>query len=215
MEEYKDLEYLSERARELLDRQISSFRANHTKAGTIIAIIAIFVPVFLFIVEKAAFVLQLLAIIPIIVLGYALILMIEILRSQKLDQGFNEDQFDKLVNDKYENILLYEIGAKKCSFKDNQIITGKQNKRFNRGINITIFAILFSFAILIGNIFIDPKKSNIMEKTEKTTTESIKETVPDTTKTKDRVIPNVPKEERTQLNEGVDTKIGKKKPLND
>jgi hypothetical protein len=58
MSEFKDLEFLSDRARELLDRQIASFRTNHSKAGIIIAIIAIFVPIFLFVVEKAAFIIQ-------------------------------------------------------------------------------------------------------------------------------------------------------------
>lgn len=154
MSDFKDLEFLSERARELLDRQIDSFRVNHAKAGTIIAIIAIFVPIFLFIIEKSSFIIQLLAIIPILIFGYALILMIEILRSQKLGQGFNEDQFNKLVNDRYENILLYEIGAKTGSVKDNQKITHKQNKRFNKGLNLTIISIFLSFIMLIASIFI-------------------------------------------------------------
>lgn len=215
MSDYKDLEFLSERARELLDRQITSFRANHAKAGSIIAVIAIFVPLFLFVVEKSCFVIQLIAIIPIIVLGYALILMIRILKAQKLDQGFNEEQLEKLVNESYENILLYEIGAKKDSFKDNQEITEKQNKKFDRGLNLTIIAIFLSFSILIGNIFIEPKKCNDMAKTEKTNTDTKKEPTPDTTKTKSRVIPSVPKKERTQLNEGVDPKIDKTKKLHD
>lgn len=218
MPDYKDLEFLSERARELLDRQIESFRVNHAKAGTIIAIIAIFVPLFLFIIEKAAFVIQLIAIIPIIVLGYALILMIEILRSQKLDQGFNEEQFGKLVNDSYENILLYEIGAKTGSVKDNQEITNKQNKKFNKGLNYTILSIFLSFLILIGSVFVKPKSNNNMtekEKTENTKNETKKEPTPDTTKNKTRVIPIVPKNERIQINEGTDSKIDKSKKLND
>jgi hypothetical protein len=52
------------------------------------------------------------------------------------------------------------------------------------------------------------------ENTEKTKTPS-KKTTPDTSKTKDRVIPVIPKEERSQLNEGVDPKIDTSKKSND
>lgn len=52
------------------------------------------------------------------------------------------------------------------------------------------------------------------EKTEKTNVPE-KPVNTDTSKTKDRVIPSVPKEERTQLNEGKDKKISPDKKLND
>ncbi len=213
MGDYKDLEFLSERARELLDRQIASFRATHAKAGSIIAIVAIFVPFFLFIVEKSAFIIKLLSIIPIIGLGYSIILMIEILKTKKLDQGFNENQLDRLVNEDYENILLYEIGAKKSSFSDNQKITEKQNNKFNKGLNSAIIAIFLSFILLIISIFVEPNNKITMSKeNSKTIT---KETKPDVSKTKVRVIPIVPKKDRTQLNEGKELKIKNDKKLND
>lgn len=154
MQDLKDLEFLAERSRELLDRQITSFRATHTKAGSIIAVVAIFVPLFLFIIEKSAIVIKIASIIPIALLCYSIVLMIEILRTKKLDQGFNESQLDKLVNESYENILLYEIGAKKDSFTDNQVITEKQNRNFNNGLSYTIAAIFLSFGLLILSIFV-------------------------------------------------------------
>jgi len=217
MSDYKDLEFLSERARELLDRQITSFRATHAKAGSIIAIVSIFVPLFLFIIEKSAFIIKLFSIIPILGFGYSIILMIEILRTKKLDQGFNVNQLGRLVNESYENILLYEIGAKKDSFTDNQEITENQNKKFNKGLNFTIAAIFLSFALLITSIFVEPNKSSTMSEKEKTENPSPapKETAPDTSKTKDRVIPTVPKEERAQLNEGIDPKSDTCKKLNE
>ncbi|MEI7422424.1 MAG: hypothetical protein WCK18_10030 [Prolixibacteraceae bacterium] len=218
MSDLKDLEFLAERARELLDRQITSFRATHAKAGSIIAVVAIFVPLFLSIIEKSVFIIKVFSIIPIVLLCYSLVLMIEILRQKKLDQGFNESQFDKLVNKSYEDILLYEIGAKKDSFTDNQVITESHNRKFNYGLSYTITAIFLSFALLTLSIFVEPKKTTTMsenEKTENTNNVISKETTPDTSKTKDRVIPSVPKEERTQLNEGKDIKISSSKKLND
>lgn len=204
MKNLRDLEFLADKARELLDRQISSFRATHAKAGSIIALSTIFVPIYIFVIEKAAGIIQILSIIPILLLGYSLILMIQILKTKRLDQGFNEDQFDKLINKKYEKILLYEIGAKKASIKDNQLITAGQNKKFNKGLNFTIAAVLFSFLLLFTNVFINPpNRLKMSEKEKKEKTDPKKEPSQDQ-QTKSRTIPSVPKEERIQLNEGKD-----------
>lgn len=154
MADYKDLEFLAEKAKELLDRQIDSYRTNHTKAGTIIGISSVFIPIFLYIIEKSASIIKILSIIPIIGFLYSMILMINILRSRPLDQGFNQYQFDQLVKQDYESILLYEIGAKKDSITDNQKITESQNRKFNRGLIITVISIFFSISLLILNLTI-------------------------------------------------------------
>ncbi|HED06208.1 MAG TPA: hypothetical protein ENI61_05945 [Ignavibacteria bacterium] len=154
MPDYKDLEFLAERAKELLDRQISSYRTNHTKAGTIIGISSVFIPIFLFIIEKSSTIIQIISIIPILIFLYSIILMINILRSRDLDQGFNQEQFDRLVKQDYESILLYDIGAKKDSISDNQIITERQNRRFNKGLIATVIAIFISISLLITNLLL-------------------------------------------------------------
>ena len=204
MKNLRDLEFLADKARELLDRQIGSFRATHAKAGSIIALAVIFVPIYIFVIEKAADIIQVLSIIPILFLVYSLILMIQILKSKKLDQGFNEDQFDRLINKKYEKILLYDIGAKKASIKDNQLTTTEQNRKFNQGLNFTIAAVLLSFLLLLTNVFIKPQNRLTMsEKEKREKTDPKREPSPEP-QTKSRLIPSVPKEERIQLNEGKD-----------
>ena len=216
MSDYKDLEFLADRVRELLDRQISSYRTNHTKAGTIIGISSVFIPVFLFIIEKSPKIIQLLALIPIVIFLYSIILMINILRSRKLDQGFNQNQFDKLVNQDYEKILLYEIGAKKNSITDNQKITDKQNNRFNRGLIATVIAIIFSITLLLSNLIINQNNNTMSDETKNETPQTPNDGESDVSKTTDRVIPDVPKDERMPLNEGYEPKIdSSKKKLND
>jgi K+-sensing histidine kinase KdpD len=217
MSDYKDLEFLAERVRELLDRQISSYRTNHTKAGTIIGISSVFIPVFLFIIEKSPKPIQLLSIIPIAIFLYSIILMINILRSRMLDQGFNQHQFDKLVKEDYETILLYEIGAKKNSITDNQKITEKQNKKFNRGLIATVVAIFISITLLLSNLIINQNTSTMSDKTNQETTQTPNDGESDVSKTTDRVIPDVPKDERMPLNEGYEPKINSssKEKLND
>jgi hypothetical protein len=214
MKEERELEFLTERARELLDRQIDSYRSNHAKAGTIIGASAIFIPIFLFIIEKSPIIIQLLSAIPIILFLVAIIMMFIVLHSKKLDQGFNQNQFTKLVNWKYKRILLYEIGAKTSSITDNQKITFRQNRIFNRGLIITIIAIILSIILLFSNSII--KQPETMDKKTKQTTETTKDKELDVKKTKANEIPIVPKEERMILNEGAELKdIKNRKSLHD
>lgn len=154
MNDERDLEFLAERARELLDRQIGSYRTNHAKATTIIGISALFVPIFIFVVENSNMIIQIIAIVPIVLFGCSICFMLKVLSAQKLSQGFNEEQFSRLVNVDYENILLYEIGAKLDSFKDNQKIIKKQNDQFATGLVFTKVAIFLSLSLLlVGNLF--------------------------------------------------------------
>ena len=124
--------------------------------------------------------------------------------SQQLYQGFNQKQFDNLVNQDYESILLYEIGAKKDSISDNEAIVEKQNKLYNKGLIATIIAILLSILLLITSVLIN--NNSTMTKTT-TTTQTSKEVKPEVLKTKARVIPQVPQKERMPLNEGYEHKI--------
>lgn len=197
----KDLEFLAEKAKELLDRQIESYRSNHTKAGTIIGISAIFIPVFMFVIDKTSPIIQLLSILPLLGFGYSLYIMLKVLHSTPLDQGFNPEKFDELVNEDYEDILLYEIGAKRDSFIDNEIISQRLTRKFNRGLRTTIFAIALSMLLLFGNIIINNKNNFTMAKKSK------QQTTTSSDKKKTRVIPSVAKKDRTQLNEGLVPKI--------
>jgi len=202
MTDYKDLEFLAERAKELLDRQISSYRANHTKAGTMIGICSINVPIFLFIIEKSPLIIQILAVIPIMIFLYSIIQMIMILRSDQLYHGFNQDQFDELIKQDYESMLLYDIGAKKDSITDNQDVTKKQNKRFNRGLKATVLAIFLSITLLAANMVNNTNNKTMEKKANTVTTEAAKDKKPDVSTIKARVIPQVCKEARMVLNEG-------------
>lgn len=210
-ENHKNLEFLAAKAKELLDRQISSFRSNHAKASSVIAAIAIFIPVFFFVIEKSIFIIQLFSIILVGLMAISIINMIGILRAKKMDQGFNADQFDKLVNENYEDVLLYEIGAKRDSCINNEKITEKQNRKFNIGLNYLITAIFLSFLILIANVLTKTKFYKNMSKNEDSKKEqpvSLEKNEP-----KMKVIPKVPKNERAQFNEGKEEQ--KKKNLND
>lgn len=47
MEEMKHLEFLTSKSMQLIEKQVSSYRQQHSYAGTIIGVIALFIPFFL------------------------------------------------------------------------------------------------------------------------------------------------------------------------
>lgn len=158
MEENKDLEFLASKSSELLDKQINSYRQKHSNAGTIITVLALFIPFFLSGLDNSFNSIKLFAILPIGLLLWAIILLIQVLRTKPLDQGFHVDQFDELINKKHEEILLYEISANKSSFKDNEKVTENQNNKFNRAIQLTVISIILSTTLLLLNEFFKPQE---------------------------------------------------------
>jgi len=161
MEEIKDLEFLAQKSGELLDKQINSYRQKHSNSGTIITVLALFIPFFLSGLDNSYSLVRLFAIIPIGLLLWAIILLIQVLRTKPLDQGFHIDKFDELVNKSHEEILLYEIGANKSSFKDNEKTTADQNNKYNRAIQLTVISIILSTALLLVNEFCKPQPEAI------------------------------------------------------
>ena len=190
--EYKDLEFLVQKSQELLNKQISSYRQKHSNSGIIITVLALFIPFFLSGLGKSNEIIKYLSIIPIFLLIWTIMSFIKVLKTKSLDQGFHPDKFDKFVNSKYEEILLYEIGANRDSFVDNQLITEKSNQKYDLGIKLTLISIIISTGLLLANNFIEPE-----EKQQKVLIINCKKM----SKEKPRVIPTVKPTDRVNLNE--------------
>ena len=159
--EIKDLEFLAEKSKEFIDKQISAYRHKHANAGSVIAIIALFIPFFLNGLSDSFLLVKIFAIIPIGLFLIAIKYLLDVLKTKSLDQGFHPDTFDSLVNkNNYEEVLLYEIGANRCSFKDNEKITLQANKKFNFGLRVTLISVFVSIIILGFNIFFKPENKN-------------------------------------------------------
>ena len=204
-----DLEFLASKSNDFIDKQISSYRHKHSNAGSIITIITLFVPFFLNGLDNSYLFLKICSIIPVIVLLWAIILFINILKTKSLDQGFNVSKFDELINKSYEEILIYEIGANKSSFIDNQKILDKTNISYFFAIKLTVFAIMFSSLLLLTNNFLKTE----VEKITKVEIIKTKNMIPENdnpnvgrnnetpSTTPDRSIPYVPPTDRTNLND--------------
>lgn len=155
--DFKDLEFLAGKSKEMIEKQVSAFRQKNTYAGTIMGMAALFIPFFLSGMNDSYFVIQLLSIIPVVLMIWAILIMLSILRTQPLDVAFKVEKFNELINEKYENILLYEIGANTSSFIDNRHISEKANNKYNFGVKLTIAALLLSVSLLLINKFYKPE----------------------------------------------------------
>lgn len=202
-----DLEFLASKSSELIEKQISSYRHKHSNAGTIITIITLFVPFFLNGLDNSNIIFKICSILPFIILLWAIILFINILKTKSLDQGFSVNKFDELINKSYEEILIYEIGANRSSFIDNQKILDKTNVNYFFAIKLTVFAIMFSSLLLLINNFFNTEKvikvdiinpKNMIQENDNPNVDRNDET-PNTSP--DRSIPYVPPTDRTNLND--------------
>lgn len=214
MDDLSDLKFLADKSKEFIDKQISSYRQKHSNSGTIIGIISLFIPFFLNGLSDAYLTINLLSIIPVGLFIYAVILLLGVIRSKPLDQGFSVDKFYDLANENnFEKVLLYEIGANKSSFKDNEIILEEANSDFNLGVRLTIISILISIGLLMTNKFFKPNEKEKIYKVEITKSKNMTEENSSNnsgsgnsnqSSQTTRDIPVVPPQDRTRLNEGVE-----------
>ena len=63
MEDLKDLEFLAEKSKEFIDKQISAYRQKHSNAGSVIAIIALFIPFFLNGLDESFLIIKLISVV--------------------------------------------------------------------------------------------------------------------------------------------------------
>lgn len=206
--ENSDLEFLASKSNEFIEKQINSYRHKHSNSGAIITIITLFVPFFINGLDNSILILKICSILPVTMLIWAIILFINILKTKSLDQGFSVNKFDELISKSYEEILIYEIGANRSCFIDNQKILDKTNVNYFFAIKLSVSAIILSSLLLLTNNFIKKKEEvtkveiikpkNMILESDNPNVERNDET-PSTSP--DRSIPYVPPTDRTNLND--------------
>ena len=158
-DDIRHIEFLANKSKDFIDKQISAYRQKQSNSGSIMAIISLFIPFFLSGLDDAYTCVKLISIIPIGLFVYGIFSFIEVLKSRPLDQGFHTNKFQELANlNDFKKVLLYEIGANQSSFNDNTAKVDKANNSFDRGIKVTTVAVLFSIGLLLTNKFFKPAK---------------------------------------------------------
>ena len=159
MEDLKNLEFLAVNSKEIIEKQVDSYRQQHTYAGTIIGATALFIPFFLGGFDGTSQVVQFISIIPIAFFILSILLMLSIFRTKPLDQAFNVTKYKDLREKTYKEILLFEIEANVHSYTINTIVTEPGNRRYSKGVSLTIVALLSSIVLILANKFVTINKA--------------------------------------------------------
>lgn len=158
-DDLRTLEFLATNAREIIEKQVSSYRQQHSYAGTIIGFTVLFIPFFLNSLNGSNTVLQFISIVPIVFFISAILLMLSIFRGKPLDQALSVAKYPKMIKQSYKEILLFEIDANTTAYLKNKPVTFKGYKRYSQGIGLTTIAILIAIILLLSNSFITIKKT--------------------------------------------------------
>jgi hypothetical protein len=153
-EDLRHLEFLAVNSKEIIEKQVDSYRQQHSYAGTIIGFTVLFIPFFLNSLDGSNQILQFISIVPIAFFISSILLMLSIFRGRPLDQALSVEKFQKLIKKSYKEILLYEIEANKVCYVKNSSVTIKGNKRYLQGVGLTTIAILICIILLLSNSFI-------------------------------------------------------------
>jgi hypothetical protein len=157
-EDLRSFEFLALNSKEIIEKQVSSHRQQHSYAGTIIGFTVLFIPFFLNNLAASNQILQLISIIPVALFIGSILLMLSIFRGKPLDQALSVSKYKELLSKSYKEILLYELDANKASYVKNNSITQKGNKRYSQGIALTTIAILISITLLLVSTFMSIEK---------------------------------------------------------
>jgi len=157
MEDLKQLEFIATNSKEILDKQVDSYRQQHSYAGTIIGITALFIPFFLSSLGAFHFI-RFVSVIPIALFIWAILLLLNLFKTKPLDQAYNVEKYQELLTNTYKEILLSEIEANLQSYNKNKIITEKGNKNYIRAMKLITIALLFSIVLIFTNQFFKIEK---------------------------------------------------------
>lgn len=153
-EDLRNLEFIAINSKENIEKQVDSYRQQHSYAGTIIGFTVLFIPFFLNSVDVSNQLLQFISIVPIALFITSILLMLSIFRSKPLDQALSTEKYETLMNKSYKEILLFEVEANKNSYIKNSTLTLRGNKRYSRGVGLTTIAILIAILLLLANSFV-------------------------------------------------------------
>jgi len=170
-EDLRHLEFLAVNSKEIIEKQVDSYRQQHSYAGTIIGFTVLFIPFFLNSLDGSLQILEFITIVPIACFIISILLMLSIFKGKPLDQALSVEKYQTLIQKSYKEILLFEIEANKVSYIKNGTITRKGNKRYSIGVGLTTIAIMIAIMLLLSNSFIAieklPTKVQVVNTTQK------------------------------------------------
>ncbi len=107
MEDLKNLEFLASNSKEIIEKQVDSYRQQHSYAGTIIGVVVLFIPFFLSSFDNTFKITQYISILPIALFIWAILSMLSIFRTKPLDQAFSAAKYQDFLNKSYKEIYCF------------------------------------------------------------------------------------------------------------
>ncbi|MEO5943264.1 MAG: hypothetical protein ABIP30_17075 [Ferruginibacter sp.] len=164
MEDLQHLEFLAVNSKEIIEKQVDSYRQQHSYAGTIIGATALFIPFFLSGMDGNIQVIQFISVVPIALFIWSILLLLSIFRTNPLDQAFTVSKYKDFLNKSYREILLHEIEANVHSYNMNVKITGRGTKRYASAVRLATIALIISIVLMMANKFFVLKNEHIKVK---------------------------------------------------
>ncbi|MDI1318174.1 hypothetical protein [Flavobacterium sp.] len=164
MEDLKHLEFLAVNSKEIIEKQVDSYRQQHSYAGTIIGATALYITFFLSGMDGNIYITQIVSVIPILLFIWAILLLLSIFRTKPLDQAFSTIKYQKLMDKSLKEILLFEIQANIHSYNLNVLVTERIGKHYNFAIKLVTIALISSFVLMMTNKFITIDKEPVRVK---------------------------------------------------
>lgn len=166
----KTLEFLVYKSRDLLQEQLKSYESANSKAGVLISISALLIPIAVTFISSSntILVIKYLTILPTVLMIFALIFLLKVLMPKGLDHGFNFEQFENQLDVGYENLLLYEIGSNKSSYSGNEPKVNSQNKNFKTGVKLIFSSAILILLLVTSSLFVTNNNSEPITKERKT-----------------------------------------------
>lgn len=213
----KNLEFLVLKSKELIQEQLKSYENSTNKSGILISISTLFIPLAITFISdnNSCLLVKILFVVPIGLTIVALIFLLKVLKPKELSHGFNIDQFESQVDKSYDELLLFEIGANKSSYKDNSKVITTHTSYFKKGVSFIFAGSIFIFLLITLNLFLENLEDkkfdkiyinelNIKKMTETTsnTENQGNQSQQSTQQVQPTVIPDVPRTQRAIIEKG-------------
>jgi len=151
----KNLEFLVPKSRDLLQEQLKSFENCNNKAGVLISISSLFVPIAILFINynELNSIIKIIALFSVSLSIVAIFFLLRVTTPKGLDHGFNFSQFQSKTNGAYLDLLIYEISANKSSYEGNETIVFKQIQNIKHALKSIFMSVIFLLIAGIGSFF--------------------------------------------------------------
>ena len=123
MEYLKHLEFLAVNSKEIIEKQVDSYRQQHSYGGTIIGATVLFIPFFLSSLDSTNQIIQFILNVPIVCFIWSILLLLSIFSTKPLDQAFyTKVAVDQIALITIKNFTDFENGAASESEVKNKLI---------------------------------------------------------------------------------------------